>query len=150
MYRNIFCYKNAQIHITLLHIHNAAHIKMLFLSSWTAHIFSRKVRASTSSQEFLLSYLKISFWLSAFSLSLYRFPHTSRYRFFYSRCKTLYFYVYAVKFLLTYIILALTRKICVILSKKLQKLALLKLLSNLFVKTTVFSYFFDIPQILHV
>ena len=47
-------------------------------------------------------------------------------------------------------ILALTRKICGILSKKLQKLALLKLLSNLFVKTTVFCYFFDIPQILQV
>ena len=49
-----------------------------------------------------------------------------------------------------YIILALTRKICGILSKKLQKLALLKLLSNLSVKTTVFCYFFDIPQILQV
>ena len=47
-------------------------------------------------------------------------------------------------------ILALTRKICGILSKKLQKLALLKLLSNLSVKTTVFCYFFDIPQILQV
>ena len=46
--------------------------------------------------------------------------------------------------------LALTRKICGILSKKLQKLALLKLLSNLSVKTTVFCYFFDIPQILQV
>ena len=45
--------------------------------------------------------------------------------------------------------LALTRKICGI-SKKLQKLALLKLLSNLSVKTTVFCYFFDIPQILQV
>ena len=31
-----------------------------------------------------------------------------------------------------------------------QKLALLKLLSNLSVKTTVFCYFFDIPQILQV
>ena len=42
-----------------------------------------------------------------------------------------------------YGILALTRKICGILSKKLQKLALLKLLSNLSVKTTVllFCYF---------
>ena len=40
------------------------------------------------------------------------------------------------------LLLALTRKICGILSKKLQKLALLKLLSNLFVKTTVFCYFF--------
>ena len=49
-----------------------------------------------------------------------------------------------------YILLALTRKICGILSKKLQKLALLKLLSNLSVKTTVFCYFFDIPQILQV
>ena len=47
-------------------------------------------------------------------------------------------------------LLALTRKICGILSKKLQKLALLKLLSNLSVKTTVFCYFFDIPQILQV
>ena len=46
--------------------------------------------------------------------------------------------------------LALTRKICGILSKNLQKLALLKLLSNLSVKTTVFCYFFDIPQILQV
>ena len=46
--------------------------------------------------------------------------------------------------------LALTRKICGILSKKLQKLALLKLLSNLSVKTTVLCYFFDIPQILQV
>ena len=46
--------------------------------------------------------------------------------------------------------LALTHKICGILSKKLQKLALLKLLSNLSVKTTVFYYFFDIPQILLV
>ena len=46
--------------------------------------------------------------------------------------------------------LALTRKICGILSKKLQKLALLKLLSNLSVKTTVFCYFFDIPQISQV
>ena len=44
----------------------------------------------------------------------------------------------------------LTRKICGTLSKKLQKLALLKLLSNLSVKTTVFCYFFDIPQILQV
>ena len=43
---------------------------------------------------------------------------------------------------LHYIVLALTRKICGILSKKLQKLALLKLLlSNLSVKTTVFCYF---------
>ena len=49
-----------------------------------------------------------------------------------------------------YIKLALTRKICGILSKKLQKLALLKLLSNLSVKTTVSCYFFDIPQILQV
>ena len=49
-----------------------------------------------------------------------------------------------------YILLALTRKICKILSKRLQKLALLKLLSNLSVKTTVFHYFFDIPQILQV
>ena len=49
-----------------------------------------------------------------------------------------------------YIVLALTRKICGILSKKLQKLVLLKLLSNLSVKTTVFCYFFDIPQILQV
>ena len=49
-----------------------------------------------------------------------------------------------------YNILALTRKICGILSKKLQKLALLKLLSNSSVKTTVFCYFFDIPQILQV
>ena len=40
-----------------------------------------------------------------------------------------------------YILLALTRKICGISSKKLQKLALLKLLSNLSVKTTVFCYF---------
>ena len=48
-----------------------------------------------------------------------------------------------------YIMLALTRKICGILSKKLQKLSLLKLLSNLSVKTTVFCYFFDIPQILN-
>ena len=47
-------------------------------------------------------------------------------------------------------ILALTRKICGILSKKLQKLALLELLSNLSVKTTVFCYFIDIPQILQV
>ena len=46
--------------------------------------------------------------------------------------------------------LALTHKICGILSKNLQKLALLKLLSNLSVKTTVFCYFFDIPQILQV
>ena len=46
--------------------------------------------------------------------------------------------------------LALTRKICGILSKKLQKLALLKLFSNLSVKATVFCYFFDIPQILQV
>ena len=37
--------------------------------------------------------------------------------------------------------LALTRKICGILSKKVQKLALLKLLSNLSVKTTVFCFF---------
>ena len=49
-----------------------------------------------------------------------------------------------------YIILALTRKICGILSKRLQKLALLKLLSNLSVKTTIFYYFFDIPQILQI
>ena len=49
-----------------------------------------------------------------------------------------------------YLILALTRKICGILSKKLQKLALVKLLSNLSVKTTVFCYFFDIPQISQV
>ena len=49
-----------------------------------------------------------------------------------------------------YKLLALTRKICGILSKKLQKLALLKLLSNLSVKTTVFFYFFDIPQISQV
>ena len=48
------------------------------------------------------------------------------------------------------IVLALTRKICGILSKKLQKLALLKLLSNSSVKATVFCYFFDIPQILQV
>ena len=47
-------------------------------------------------------------------------------------------------------LLALTRKIYGILSKKLQKLALLKLLSNLSVKTTVFCYFFDIPQISQV
>ena len=38
-------------------------------------------------------------------------------------------------------ILALTRKICGILSKKLQKLTLHILLSNLSVKTTVFCYF---------
>ena len=50
----------------------------------------------------------------------------------------------------SYVILALTRKICGILSKKLQKLALLELLSNLSVKTTVFCHFFDIPQILQV
>ena len=49
-----------------------------------------------------------------------------------------------------YKVLALTRKICGILSKKLQKLALLKLLSSLSVKTTVFCYFFDILQILQV
>ena len=34
--------------------------------------------------------------------------------------------------------------------KKLQKLVLLKLLSNLSVKTTVFCYFLDIPQISQV
>ena len=39
-------------------------------------------------------------------------------------------------------LLALTRKFCGILSKKLQKLALLKLLSSLSVTTTVFCYFF--------
>ena len=39
-------------------------------------------------------------------------------------------------------ILALTRKICGILSKKLQKLALFKLSSNVSVKTTVFCYIF--------
>ena len=35
----------------------------------------------------------------------------------------------------------------ILLSKKLLKLALLKLLSNMSVKTTVFGYFFDMPQI---
>ena len=45
-----------------------------------------------------------------------------------------------------YVLLALTRKICGILSKKLQKLALLKLLSNLSVKTTLFCYFFLISH----
>ena len=48
--------------------------------------------------------------------------------------------------------LALTRKICGILSKKLQKLALLKLIIIELVcqNNRILLYFFDIPQILQV
>ena len=58
--------------------------------------------------------------------------------------KSLHFIVYRV--------LALTRKICGILSKKLQKLALLKLIIIEFVcqNNRILLYFFDIPQILQV
>ena len=66
------------------------------------------------------------------------------------QCTDLYSNALIVYFI-NYTVLALTRKICGILSKKLQKLALLKLLlSNLFVKTILFCYSFDIPQILQV
>ena len=49
-----------------------------------------------------------------------------------------------------YNILALTHKICGTPSKKLQKLAFLKLLWNLSVKTTASCYSLDIPQISQV